>query len=748
MKTKQELFSQIWETLNKSLGSVDISELKFYVLGFLFYRYISENIINHFNKNEHAAGNVDFDYAKLNDDEISDDVISDCINSKGFFIFPSELFNNVYEKYKNNPNDLNVVITNIFKNIDERSLNKANEQDIIGLLTGINLSSNNLGENVTNRNKKIIKIIAAIASFELSNFDDDEIDIFGDAYEYIIDMYASKSGKRSREFFDPPQEVSKLLTLLAIKDKKDIKTVYDPMCRSGSLLLQPLKILKNPSINFYGQENVYPTYNLCRMNMFLHNVNCSNFDIQYGDTLTNPKHSLDQRYDIIVSSPPYSIKWEGQDNPILINDERYSPAGILAPKSYADIAFIMHSLYLLKASGTAAIVCYHGIFYRSGAEQKIRKYLVDNNFIDTIIRLPDNLFYGKQVIANILVLSKSKKDNGILFIDASNLFIKVANQKKLSDENIDEIIKLYHDRKDVDKLSRFVSQDEIVGKDYDLQVDTYILKNLYILKNDETDAADIKQLNEEINQLSKINQESKQAIREIINELEDKQIDDSINEFSLDKLFNFYGKDVEQLPLWKITIWNKKFQNTYKSKQDKLNKFKSISSKILKDINLKTGNVKLLSAVNFDGWTNEILAGENLSEGEIITLQELLISDASPKIKYWNGKFVNSGNLICTTRDSSMYNTKYIYYFLRNNISLIKSFYRGRGTVQFKNPDMSEILEICIPIPPLEIQEKIVKILDTFTEMEIKMETEIKKRIKQHKYYCNKLLTFKVKNNE
>jgi len=282
--------------------------LKFYVLGFLFYRYISENIINYFNKNEHAVGNVYFDYAKLNDDEISDEIISDCINSKGFFIYPSELFNNVYEKYKNNPNDLNVVITNIFKNIDERSLNKANEQDIIGLLTGINLSSNNLGENVTNRNKKIIKIIAAIASFELSNFDDDQSDIFGDAYEYIIDMYASKSGKRSREFFDPPQEVSKLLTLLAIKDKKDIQTVYDPMCRSGSLLLQPLKILKNSNINFYGQENVYPTYNLCRMNMFLHDVNCSNFDIQCGDTLTNPKHSLDNRYDIIVSSPPYSIK--------------------------------------------------------------------------------------------------------------------------------------------------------------------------------------------------------------------------------------------------------------------------------------------------------------------------------------------------------------------------------------------------------------------------------------------------------
>ncbi len=744
MKTKQELFSKIWKILNKLRGSVDILEFKFYVLGFMFYRYISENIINYFNKNEHAAGKVDFNYAKLNDDQIEDNVVQDCIKSKGLFIYPSELFNNVYETYKNNPNDLNVVITNIFQKIEERSLGTTSERNIKGLLTWVNLSSNNLGENVIDRNKKLIEIMAELANLELSNFNDNKIDIFGDAYEYIIGMYASSSGKKGGEFYTP-QEVSKLLTLLAIKDKKDIQTVYDPTCGSGSLLLQPLKILKNPSINFYGQENIYTTYNLCRMNMFLHDVNCSNFDIQCGDTLTNPKHPLDNKYDIIVSNPPYSQKWEGDNNPILINDERYSPAGILAPKSYADIAFIMHSLYSLKTSGTAAIVCYHGILFRSGAEQKIRKYLVDNNFIDTIIRLPYNLFYGKQVIANILVLSKSKKDNGILFIDASDLFIKVANQKKLSDENIDEIIKLYHDRKDVDKLSRFVSQDEIVGKDYDLQVDTYILKNLYILKNDETDAADIKQLNEEINQLSKINQESKQAIREIINELEDKQI----NEFCLDKLFDFDGKDIEWLPLWKTTIWNKKFQNTDKSKQDKLNKFKSISSKILKDINLKTGNVKLLSADNFDGWTNEAQAGENLSEGEIITLQELLISDASPKVKYWNGKFVNLGNLICTTRDSSMYNTKYIYYFLRNNISLIKSFYRGRGTVQFKYPNMSEILEICIPIPPLEIQEKLVQIFDKFSSLvDEGIPKEIELRQKQYEYYHNKLLTFKVKNNE
>ena len=741
MKTKQELFSQIWETLNKSIGSVDISELKFYVLGFLFYRYISENIINYFNKDEHAAGDVDFDYAKLNDDEISDDVISDCINSKGFFIYPSELFNNVYEKYKNNPNDLNVVITNIFKNIEERSLNKASEQDIIGLLTGINLSSNNLGENVTNRNKKIIKIIAAIASFELSNFDDHQIDIFGDAYEYIIDMYASKSGKRKREFFDPPQEVSKLLTLLAIKDKKDIQTVYDPKCGSGSLLLQPLKILKNPSINFYGQENVFATYNLCRMNMFLHDVNCSNFDIQCGDPLTNPKHSLDMRYDIIVSNPPYHQDWEGDSNPILINDERYSPAGILAPKSNADLAVIMHSLFLLKPTGTAAIVCFPGIFYRSGAEQKIRKYLVENNFIDTIIRLPDHLFYGKQVITNILVLSKSKKDNDILFIDASDLFIKVTNQKKLSDENIDEIIKLYNDRKDIDKLSRLVCQDEIAGNDYNLHVDSYILKN------DEKEAVDIKLLNDEINQLSKRNQESRQTISEIIMELEYKQINDVINEFCLDKLFDFDGKDIEWLPLWKISIWNKKFQNIDKSKQDKLNKFKSISSKMIKDMNLKMGDVKLLSADNFDGWTNEAQAGENLSEGEIITLQPSLTS-GSPKVKYWNGKFINSENLICATRDSSMYNTKYIYYFLRNNISLIKSFYRGRG-VPFKTPDMSKILEITIPIPPFEIQEKIVQILDKFSSLvDEGIPKEIELRHKQYEYYRNKLLTFKVKNNE
>ena len=516
MKTKQELFSKIWKIADDLRGQVDGWEFKSYVLGFMFYRYISENIINYFNKNEHAAGDVNFDYAKLNDDQIEDEVMQDCIKSKGFFIYPSELFNNIYERCKNDPSDLNVVITNIFKNIEEHSLNTPSEKNIKGLLTWINLSSNILGNSVNDRNNKLINIIATLASFELSDFDDHQIDIFGDAYEYMMNMYASKAGKSGGEYYTP-QEVSRLLTLLAIKDKKVIQNVYDPTCGSGSLLLQPLKILKNPSINFYGQDSNPTTYNLCRMNMFLHDVNCSNFDIQCGDTLTNPKHSLDNRYDIIVSNPPYSIKWEGKDNPILVNDERYSPAGILAPKSNADFAFIMHSLYLLKTSGTAAIVCFPGIFYRGNAEQKIRKYLVDNNFIDTIIQLPENLFYGTSITTNILVLSKSKKDNDILFIDASDLFIKATNQNKLSDENIDEIIKLYNDRKDVDKLSRLVSKDEITGNDYNLSVSSYILKN------DEKEVVDIKLLNEEINQLSKRNHELRQAINEIIMELEDEQ---------------------------------------------------------------------------------------------------------------------------------------------------------------------------------------------------------------------------------
>lgn len=326
-----------------------------------------------------------------------------------------------------------------------------------------------------------------------------------------------KQVSRGGEYYTP-QEVSKLLTLLAIKDKKNIKNVYDPTCGSGSLLLQPLKILKqHNSINFYGQDSNPTTYNLCRMNMFLHDVNCSNFDIQCGDTLTNPKHSLVNKYDIIVSNPPYSIKWEGKDNPILINDERYSPAGILAPKSNADFAFIMHSLYLLNTTGTAAIVCFPGIFYRGNAEQKIRKYLVDNNFIDTIIQLPENLFYGTSITTNILVLSKSKGSSEVLFIDASDLFIKVTNQNKLSDENIDEIIKLYNDREDVDKLSRLVSKDEIANNDYNLSVSSYILKS------DEKEVIDIKLLNEEINQLSNRNHELRQAINEIIMELEDEQ---------------------------------------------------------------------------------------------------------------------------------------------------------------------------------------------------------------------------------
>ena len=357
-----------------------------------------------------------------------------------------------------------------------------------------------------------------ISQLELGKFSDKKIDIFGDAYEFLMSMYASNAGKSGGEFFTP-QEVSRLLTLLAIGDKKSVKKVYDPACGSGSLLLQAEKILGHENVKggFYGQDSNPTTYNLCRMNMFLHNVNYSNFDIRCEDTLINPQHSLDNRYEVIVSNPPYSVKWDGDDNPTLINDERYSLAGVLAPKSKADFAFIMHSLYLLESGGKASIVCFPGIFYRGGAEQKIRKYLIDNNYIDLIIALPSNLFFGTSINTNIMVLSKSKVDKKTMFIDASELYVKDINQNKLSEDNIQKILKTYLDRKEIEHFSKLVDKEEIESNNYDLSVNNYVEVENAKAK----EVIDIKELNSQIDSIVKRNDELRTDIENIIRELED-----------------------------------------------------------------------------------------------------------------------------------------------------------------------------------------------------------------------------------
>jgi len=393
---RAELHRTIWNIANDLRGSVDGWDFKQYVLGMLFYRYISENITAYINAGEWEAGNTEFDYAKLSDEE-AEQAREDLVKTKGFFILPSELFQNVRARAKDDDN-LNETLEQIFSNIEASAQGTDSEDDFKGLFDDIDVNSNKLGNTVAKRNEKLVKLLNAVGDMKLGDYKDNSIDAFGDAYEFLMGMYASNAGKSGGEYFTP-QEVSELLTRLALVGKTEVNKVYDPACGSGSLLLKSAKILgkDNVRLGFFGQEINITTYNLCRINMFLHDIDYDKFDIALGDTLTDPQHWDDEPFEVIVSNPPYSIRWKGDSDPILINDARYSPAGILAPKSKADLAFIMHSLSWLATNGTAAIVCFPGIMYRGGAEKKIRQYLIDNNYIDCIIQLPDNLFYGTPI---------------------------------------------------------------------------------------------------------------------------------------------------------------------------------------------------------------------------------------------------------------------------------------------------------------------------------------------------------------
>ena len=514
MREREELHKKIWSIADDLRGSVDGWDFKQYILGIMFYRYISENITNYINEGERKAGDKDFDYAKLSD-KVAETQREELVKEKGFFILPSELFCNVHKKAKNDEN-LNETLEKVFKNIENSAKGAESEDDFAGLFDDIDVNSNKLGATVAKRNDKLVKILNGIADIKLDDYKSNSIDAFGDAYEFLMSMYASNAGKSGGEFFTP-QEVSELLTRLAVVGKKSVNKVYDPACGSGSLLLKSAKILGKENVRngFYGQEINLTTYNLCRINMFLHDIGYDKFDIACEDTLTNPQHWDDEPFEVIVSNPPYSIKWAGNDNPLLINDPRYSPAGVLAPKSKADFAFIMHSLSWLATNGTASIVCFPGIFYRGGAEQKIRKYLVDNNFIDCIIQLPDNLFFGTTIATCIMVLKKSKKDNNILFIDASKECVKVTNNNKLTDKNIDNIVKIFTDRKDIDYIAKLVSNTEIGENDYNLSVSTYVEKE------DTREKIDIVELNKQIEEIVAREQVLRDEIDKIVKEIEE-----------------------------------------------------------------------------------------------------------------------------------------------------------------------------------------------------------------------------------
>ena len=510
---RAELHRVIWQIANDLRGSVDGWDFKSYVLGMLFYRYISENITAYINQGEWDAGDKNFDYTKMSDED-AEVAKTDVVKEKGYFILPSQLFQNVNQKAKNNPN-LNETLAKVFISIEASAQGTASEEDFKGLFDDVDVNSNKLGTNVEQRNEKLTKILNSIGNLKLGSFANNSIDAFGDAYEYLMTMYASNAGKSGGEFFTP-QEVSELLARITLVGKKSINKVYDPACGSGSLLLKFARILgqNNVKQGFFGQEINITTYNLCRINMFLHNISFEKFDIALGDTLRDPKHWDDEPFDAIVSNPPYSISWAGDSDITLINDPRFSPAGVLAPRGKADLAFTMHMLHWLSADGTAAIVEFPGVLYRSGAEQKIRKYLVENNFVDCVIQLPANLFFGVSIATCIIVLKKSKKDNAIVFIDASDKFEHPGNKNVLSEQNIEDIMKAYIDRTDVEHRCKLVNNADVLANDCNLSVSSYVEQK------DNREIIDIKVLNQQIMQIVARQDTLRKQIDAIVADLE------------------------------------------------------------------------------------------------------------------------------------------------------------------------------------------------------------------------------------
>lgn len=510
---RTELHRTIWQIANDLRGSVDGWDFKQYVLGMLFYRFISENLTNYINADERRAGKNNFDYASLSDKE-AEFGRADTVKEKGFYILPSELFINVVKKARNDAN-LNETLAQVFRNIEKSAKGASSEDDLKGLFDDLDVNSSKLGNTVEKRNQRLAKLLESIGDLRLGDYADNTIDAFGDAYEFLMAMYASNAGKSGGEFYTP-QEVSELLAEITTVGKKEVNKVYDPACGSGSLLLKFAKVLGKENVRqgFFGQEINLTTYNLCRINMFLHDINYNNFDIALGDTLVDPKHWDDEPFDAIVSNPPYSIHWEGDSNPLLINDPRFSPAGVLAPKSYADLAFTMHMLSWLSTSGTAAIVEFPGVLYRTGAEQKIRKYLIENNYVDAVIQLPPDLFFGTSIGTCVIVLKKSKRDNKTLFIDASAEFVRGGNKNKLSQTNRLKILNAFTVRENEKYFAELIDNKTIVENNYNLAVSSYVSRE------DTRETVNIKALNLKIADIVERQNELRSAIDAIVADLE------------------------------------------------------------------------------------------------------------------------------------------------------------------------------------------------------------------------------------
>jgi type I restriction enzyme M protein len=506
---RAELQRRIWQIANDVRGSVDGWDFKQYVLGTLFYRFISENF-SHYMEGDDESVN----YASMKDDDIAKEIRDDAIKTKGYFIYPSRLFVNVVASANTN-DSLNTDLKAIFTDIENSANGFASESDIKGLFADFDTTSTRLGNTVADKNKCLAAVLNGVAKLDFGKFQDNQIDLFGDAYEFLISNYAANAGKSGGEFFTPTC-VSKLIARLALHKQDKVNKIYDPACGSGALLLQAKKHFDQHIVEegFFGQELNHTTYNLARMNMFLHNVNYDKFQMTLGDTLLNPQLKEDKPFDAIVSNPPYSVKWIGDDDPLLINDDRFSPAGVLAPKSKADFAFVMHALSYLSPKGRAAMVSFPGIMYRGGAEQKIRKYLVDNNYVETVISLAPNLFFGTTIAVNILVLSKHKPENKTQFIDASKLFKKETNNNILTEEHIQQIIAVFDSKENVDYLAQLVDNEAIAANGYNLSV------NSYIAAEDTREVINIQEINAELEVTAVKIDSLRKQINEIVAEIE------------------------------------------------------------------------------------------------------------------------------------------------------------------------------------------------------------------------------------
>lgn len=518
---RAELHRTLWKIANDLRGSVDGWDFKQYVLGMMFYRFISENMVNYLNQEAREDGDTEFDYAKLKNVEVADDeeAIKDTVYEKGFFILPEHLFENVRARANKDSTNLNIELDDIFRSIENSAVGMPSHPDIKGLFDDLDVNSNKLGATVAKRNQLLVKLLNAVGEFQIGTYSDSNNDTFGDAYEYLMGMYASSAGKSGGEYYTP-QSVSELLARIAVSGKTSVNKVYDPACGSGSLLLKFAKVLgkENVKEGFFGQEINLTTYNLCRINMFLHDINYSKFDIANEDTLIYPQHRDVEPFEAIVSNPPYSTKWEGSDNQLLINDERYAPAGVLAPKSKADLAFTMHILHSLAENGTAAIVEFPGVLYRGGVEMKIRKYLIENNFVDTVIQLPADLFFGTTIGTCIIVLKKSKADNSTLFIDGSALFERDGNKNTMNEEHRAKILDAFEQRQDVEYFAHLVDNGEIAENDYNLSVSSYVEAE------DTREVIDIIELNAEIEQIVARQAKLRTEIDKIVAELEGQDV--------------------------------------------------------------------------------------------------------------------------------------------------------------------------------------------------------------------------------